>query len=469
MKSSGRQQLRRFVHHPVTNVAVVVLILASIVTLVVELATPPGPLREALAAADAAFTLVFALELLLRFLAEHRKRRFFRQHWVDILAVIPFLRLLRVLRVFRLLSAFRIGIALSRRFGWLDASLQRGAMQGFGAVVVVTAMVLFGAIGFHLAEPSARDIGESMWWSIMSLIAGEPIGELPQTTLGRLVTVGVMLSGLTAFAMLTGLISAAMIHRLGHIDRNAMDIEDLEDHLIICGWNRSCANIVTELQGDPCFGEHPIVVVGEFEGEPDWGVQFRYPHMIFVVRGDCTRLEVLERAGIYRASQAIIVADRLVEQRSDQDRDARTVLTAALIERVKGSIFTSVELLNRDNESFLRTVGVDEIIVATEYAGSLIATSTRTRGIVKVFDELVTSRYGNQLYKVPVPRAMRGCSYGELVARLKSEYDALLIGLDWPTGVEGPTRGLEVNPPAEREVVEGVLLVVVARERPRWA
>jgi len=344
-------------------------------------------------------------------------------------------------------------------------------VQWFAVAVFILVVVLFGGLGLRLAEAQEMSLSDTLWWAVMSLVAGEPIGAVPETALGRLVAVSVMIAGLTVFAMLTGVISAMMVHRLGNIDTRAMDIDELEDHIIICGWNRSGFNIVEELQNDREYQDRCIVLVGEFEETPQWPPTIPFPDRIYMVKGDFTRMEVLERAGLIRASHVIVLADRLVE-RSDQDRDARTVLTAMLAERIKPEIFTSVELLNRENETFLRTVGVDEIVVGTEYAASIIATSTRNKGIVGVFDELLTSRYGNQLYKVPVPETLSGKSYGELVTHLKESFDAMLIGLEWPdeadAGVDIGPKGMDINPPNDRVVRSGMCLVVIARKRPRW-
>src|SRR5690606_8941847 len=160
-------------------------------------------------------------------------------------------------------------------------------------------------------------------------------------------------------------------------------------------------------------------------------------------------------------SHAIVLADR-IRERSDQDRDARSVLTAMLIERVNREIFTSIELLNRDNESLLKTVGVDEVIVGTEYAAALIATGARNKGVVKVMEELLTARWGNQLYKVEIGKKQVGKTWGEVSTELKNRYDATIIGIE----VNGDRESeVQLNPSHERILAEGEMLLLIARER----
>ena len=91
MKSETRQRLAKFINHPATDIAVMVLIVLSIVFLIVELALEDPTQSTVLRWVNFGFTVVFALELSIRYLAETKKRRFFRQYWVDIIAVMPFL------------------------------------------------------------------------------------------------------------------------------------------------------------------------------------------------------------------------------------------------------------------------------------------------------------------------------------------------------------------------------------------
>lgn len=115
-------------------------------------------------------------------------------------------------------------------------------------------------------------------------------------------------------------------------------------------------------------------------------------------------MEVLRQAGLERAAVAILLADKTVP-RSDQDRDAHTVLAALTIEKINRGIFTCVELLSRENQSHLTLAGVEEIIVPDEYGGKILAAAARNRGIVCMLDELLTRERGNNFYKSALPPA----------------------------------------------------------------
>ncbi len=75
-----------------------------------------------------------------------------------------------------------------------------------------------------------------------------PVGANPETSLGRAVTLVVVLGGLTVFGVFVGTISASVTARLsGRMGANDMDLEELTNHVVVCGWNRAGKNVLREL------------------------------------------------------------------------------------------------------------------------------------------------------------------------------------------------------------------------------
>lgn len=52
-----------------------------------------------------------------------KKRRFWRNYWLDILAVMPMIRAFRLLRLLRILRLLRAGILLNRSLGRLSCAI----------------------------------------------------------------------------------------------------------------------------------------------------------------------------------------------------------------------------------------------------------------------------------------------------------------------------------------------------------
>ncbi len=427
------------------------LIMTSVVLVLAELSLTHGtPEANALERINDVFTGVFIVELMIRFFVEPRKSRFFRKYWLDILAVIPFFHSLRILRVFRLLRLFRFGVLISRRLARFRGGFRVVRAEYILIGLALVSAVTMGASSMLLVEgrsnPDFESVERVVWFALMTIVGGEPIGGNPQTTAGRLIALLLMLSGLTVFGLLIGTVSAVMSQSLRNMRFRSMEIDELEGHAVICGWNRTGRLLLEGLLHDRRFKY--IVVISENATLQQDAFFQAMSDSIYLVIGDYTRLATLTEAGVERASYAMLLADTSKEERSGQDRDARTVLAAMLIEKLNKKIYTVVQLLNRDNEVSLRQAGVEEIIVSDEYVSHIMATVAKNRGIVSVLDELLTAKYGHQFYRGPLPADLDNKSVADAIVILKSKYDATLIAVDLGVGDRVQDR-VRVNPPKE--------------------
>ncbi len=471
-----QQSVSRFINHKYVDFAVIVFIAASVILLVVEQFFESRHIHSVtpvFSALNRSFTAIFFVELILRWIAQKRKSRFFRIYWIDILAVVaPMFRTLRFLRVLRLLRMFRLGKLLNRRFSSIQSWVRYSILQHFWMVVILVTLVVAGAISFHLAEGDLgrfHSFGDALWLVLFTMVGGEPITGAPAVTLsGRIILFFVMITGLITFAALTGIIAAVMINKLKpQMEAGDMDLQELEDHIVICGWNRAMNLLLEVLQKSEEYKNKSIVLVAEYgDDEPDSLLDPKQIPMIaalYVVKGDFTRTDVLKRAGIERASEAIILADKF-KHRSDQDRDARTILAALLIEKINPEIFTCVEILNRENAAHIKFAGVEEVLVTDDYAGPILANAQRTRGLIQMLDELFNPALGNQFYKVPFPSSWVGRTIGDVFHILKSEFNVILVSLE--VHDEGEPVRVEVNPANDRLIGSKDRMVVIADRYP---
>jgi voltage-gated potassium channel len=460
-------QIDRFIHAPLTEFILILLILASVGLVVAEVTLQQPGLSPLFNQLDGAIAAIFIVELSLRYFIARRKARFFRQYWIDIIAVIPFLPAFRILRLLRLLRLLRAGILLNRSLGRISSTLAASLSVQLGVFLIVGFIILVGALGIYLLEGSKNqnfsNFREALWWSFFTLISGEPIGGEAQTDAGRFVTLIVIIGGLTMFAVFTGVVSAVMVQRLKTVmEIRYLELDELHNHIVLCGWNRSGHLIIEELQADPELRSLPLVVVAEFTETPERELRTIDRSQIYFYNGDYTIIDVLESVGIYDASRAILLADA-THPRSDQDRDARTVLAALTIEKLNPKIYTCAQLLDRKNNVQLKAAGVEDIVVADELASHLIATSTRNLGTSEALAELLTVQIGNQIYKIPLPRSWQNLTFWDVAQRLKHDYDSILLAIE--RQMNGQRKTL-VNPRQDEPLYKTDALILIARKIP---
>lgn len=453
--------LQRFFDRSATDLTIGGLIVVSVALTLLELSLPDESLRAILIEVNYGVTCVFALELLLRF-AAHPRWSFGQEYFLDIIAVLPLFRPLRALRVIRLLRLLRIlrlmGI-FSRHASSFPYVFRRGAIEFAMVLGLIMLTVLFATGAVLTIETDNEDVNtfsEALWFSIYTMVAGEPIPSPPKTTAGHVLAVGVMFMGMTVFAMFTGTISAFMVDRL-RLEGRPVQWEEFSDHVVICGWNRKSEIIVREYQVANSHRPVPIVVIDQCDGPVEFQDESLRNKVQFL-NDDFTKVSALTMAGITRAKTCIIVSDAN-GKRSAQDADARTILAALTAERLNPAVYTCAELINAEHGAHLDMGRVNDYVVSGEHSGFLLAHAALNRGLIGIFNELLTHERGSQFYSVDVPDKWIGRDVMDLFVHLKREHNAILVAVH-----DGETDRYNVNP--DRYDFQGGEHVIVISAEP---
>ncbi|MFJ8190610.1 potassium channel family protein [Streptomyces sp. NPDC096094] len=211
---AGRQTAqKRWERHTQRPLLVLALLFAvAYATPIVDSSVSPAVARTCQVAewvVWGAFTVDYLVRLRL---APHRMR-FVRTHWLDLCAVL--LPLLQPLRLLRLVSTL---LLVGRRARM--ASQIRLTTYVAGSVV---GLLIFGSLAVLSVERSAPDgnirtLGDAMWWSFTTMTT-VGYGDLaPTTAMGRVLAVGLMLSGIALLGVVTANIAAWFIARFERDD-----------------------------------------------------------------------------------------------------------------------------------------------------------------------------------------------------------------------------------------------------------
>lgn len=418
-----KDRLRRIVEHRVFGATVFALILVSVGLLAWELSLPEGSrLQLQLMEAQAVITWIFVVELGLRWTVSRSTGRFLREYWVDLLAVVPMLRVFRLGRAFsllRLLRLLRLPSLMDRHLRVLGFLLRgRGAEYLLYLFLITFAMV---AGTLTLAAFERGPLGQAFWNSAFALFSGEYGTEQPRTLEGKLAALFLMFAGLGFFAVMTGTVSAVMVEKLkeGAI-LSRMSLDEVEGHVIVCGWNSGVETLLVELQRSAAFAGHEIVVIAERDALPEVR-GLPDPTRLRHIREDFTRAEVLSRANVQRAAVAVIVSDT-AQGRSRQDADARTVLAALTIEKLNPKVYTCAELSNAMNEPHLRMGKVDQVIITRELAGFMLAQAAMHSGAVVLLKDLIQSTVGSSLVSRAVDPDLVGQLFEDILGTVRKRH-----------------------------------------------
>jgi voltage-gated potassium channel len=437
MREEARlQSLRSFLLRPSFQLSIAGLIVAWTGLTVTEIAI--GEQSEAgrwLRWVSTALGLLFAGELGLRWMAAPSSRRFWRDHWLDVVAVasvvpglavqFPATRLFRLLRVLRLFAIVRrlpsIGGLAKRKTA--RRSLALAAVVALSAITATAALLAFESD----KNPELSSFGQAFWFSLYSIFATQPTPDAPITLGGRIVSLILIFVGLSTFAVFTGTVSAVVTQRLRMEGAN-VEWEDLDNHIIICGWNRKAEIIVREAfiarKDDPM----PIVVIAKLEGATPYIADPALRAHVQFLNDDFTKVAALEKAGVKRASTVVILSDT-EKGRTERDADARTILAALTVEKLNPKAYTCAEINRREYAQHLKLGKVDEYVVSGEHSAFLLAAAALNRGVMNVFNELLSYEYGNKFCRSVVRKEWVGKTFFDVFVELKRDKNVILIAV----------------------------------------
>lgn len=308
-----------------------------------------------------------------------------------------------------------------------------------GPFSALSAVILIGAIGYRLTE--GWDWGDCLW---MVLITISTIGYGEVETLspaGRLVTVLIVVGGLIvvqlAIQRVLGLKDAGYFRRLQEFRIHRM-LEDLHDHVILCGYGRIGQEIAAQLQRD----QVPLVVI---ETDPDRR-DVAEANGLQVLQADATLDETLLDAGLERCQS-------LVAALPGDASNLYVILSAR-------GLNPSCRLIARANSdeaaTKLRLAGAT-VVVSPYVAGGRVMAASALRPLALNFMELLAGSDFEieefQLSRDPLHLMdIRGRSLAELELGRRS--GALVLAIR--DGSE-----LIANPGGETQLAPGQLLIVL--------
>lgn len=316
-------------------------------------------------------------------------------------------------------------------------------------LLAILFVMLCGSFGLRYFEKGLA-LEDAVWWSIVTM-STVGYGDIsPSSVGGRVIAIIVMLLGIGLLGILTASIATIFVeNRL--LENRGMKPARVKGHFIICGWNFRGEKIVAELRADEKSSRTPIVVLADIAEKPvdDPALHF--------IRGEVST-SLLSRANLEKASGVIVLSDDRLDAYS---RDAKTILSVMTLKNLAPQVYTCVELMDPRNVDHCQMAKADEIVVAGELSTNMLVQATLDHGITRMITELVSNRYGNELFKIEIPAGYEGRTFFETLCELKQQHDIICLGVEDKSG-----NNLVANPDSGYLLGPDDRLVVIAEKRP---
>ncbi len=303
-------------------------------------------------------------------------------------------------------------------------------------------------IAFLIAgEEKAADL-DSFWYYYVVTATTIGYGDIaPVTVPGRLVAVLWIIPG--GIALFTAVITK-LVQSIAKLWNRRMRGEghygDMEDHIVIIGWNRErTPRLVTLLHADRRYDHVGIVLVAS-------GIDHNpLPDLVRFVRVDSLPSdEGLARSGAASAESVIVLG-------ASDNETLAVALSVGTLDPAPRIVahFDSGKVAN-----LLRS-HCPSAECSVSLSLEILARSAQDPGSSEVQRQIISPEDSPTQFRLLVPDGIAGLDYGRVFSFFKSRHDATIIALLR----HGHGHGVEVNAPAGTPVAGGDALYFLAAHR----
>lgn len=389
---------------------------------------------------------------------------------IDLLAVLPLFamsrayanfKLFRVLRILRLMRLYRLAMVYNP-LEKLGKAFRANSLLYIIAFSLVAVTIAMGALAFYVVEgknnPNVDSPFDAVWWTIVTLTTVGYGDTVPSSTLGKLVAIALMLSGVILMAVFAGVMSQTMVGYLLDVREERVRMSSTVNHFVICGWNSRGPMVVDEIQH--LVPDEEIIIFADME-EP-----MSIPENVTFLRGNPTKESEWEKVRLSLAKNIVVLAPPGSGTSNSVTADGYTALVVYTIRSFERKLpqkgversvplHISAELLDPENYEHITVAGADEVVHTAQVGSNLIAHSSVKPGMGRVVTELI-SWWGQGIDLEPIPDALEeGTTFKAVSEALRASKSYLVVGL---VNADG---SIKLNPNDDRVVTPDQTLIVI--------
>ena len=309
------------------------------------------------------------------------------------------------------------------------------------SIIVLFMIIFFGTLGFMLIE--GWSLIDSFYQTIITIstVGFETVEEL--SNVGKLFTAFLIITSFGTFAYtitsITGYVVSGDYRKYFKEYRFMKEIKDLNNHVIVCGYGRVGSKAIETLREH----NHDFLVI---EQDPEIIEKFRSELNIKCIKGDATKDDLLNKAGIANAKALITTlpydADNLF-----------VVLTAREVNK-KLSIISRAS--NGSTVKKLKIAGANNVIMPDSLGGSHMAQLVATPDVLEFLDEIsIQGENEINLESIDFKDIPEDCQY-KSIKDLKEQFPVCNI-----IGFKNTKGEYEINPSDDTSIVPNSKLFVL--------
>jgi len=304
--------------------------------------------------------------------------------------------------------------------------MSKGLQKMIISLSLIGISILVGVLGFSLIEEYS--LLDSFYMTAITLSTVGYKVLRPLSDAGKLFVSFYILFNVGIFAYIVAYMASYVFE--GEFRKefkkyfNYKEIMKLNNHVIICGYGRNGQRACEELTKQ----DTPFVVIERSKTVIDENIDTK---TTYVILGDASREDVLEKANIAKATHII----------STLPEDAQNVFIALTAKELRPAITVISRLNNHHAEKKLKKAGVDQVVMPDTLGGRHMALLITKPYIIKFINMLDGIEGGfevEEFYFEQFKEEFKGKSIKDINVRTQTGANILAVGKR-----EG---GLQINP-----------------------
>lgn len=316
------------------------------------------------------------------------------------------------------------------------------------ALAAVLVVVVVGVVGYIIIGGRGTSVMDALYMTAITLstVGFEEVIDLSESPLGRIFTVGLLVSGMGLAAYTLSMVAALLVEgQLHHIyARRRMEkaIDRMQGHYIVCGNTTACAHVVEEL----VHTDRPCMAVVSTDEDLEKLRNRCADVPVFV--GDPSDDEVLKRARVDRATGVVFCME------SDKDN----LLGVFTARRLAPGTRIVAAAESSGARAKLVAAGASAVVSPGQIGGLRMASELLRPVVVSFLDQML--RVGDGSLRVEEVEVPPGAGNGaRTIASLavREVPGALLLAVR-----HAGEKSFTFDPDPEIPLADGMVLVVMA-------
>jgi len=290
---------------------------------------------------------------------------------------------------------------------------------------ILTIIVLISQLEKSSNKPFGS-VYDVIYWAVVTICTVGYGDITPHNVFSKILTSFLIIIGVLLVSFMTA--TFASIFTATRI-REGMGLKKIEmnKHIVICGYNDQIDEVIQGLKSTARSALPDIVLINSQPESDISDLSVRFPDIsLQFVFGDYTSESTLMRASITEASSVIILADPGPDNSGKPDE--RTLLATLTIKSLVKELEVCAEVLDAANVPHLKRAGVDQVVVAGEFNGFILANAVLSPGIPQALRDIITEK-GSDMRRVDIPKDLIGTTFVFAMREFLDRFGSLLIGI----------------------------------------